>query len=146
MRRAATLICDYAFEASHILRRDDWSAAENERVFGDCARLHGHSYLLRLHLRGEVSPEDGMVLNFRDVKAIVERDVLAHLDHRHLNDVLSELTTAENLCHWIGRALLPALGDVLARVELWETRTNAAILTEEDVALLRASLPRATLA
>jgi len=42
----AQIACEFRFEASHQLRREDWSEAENDAVFGNCARLHGHSYRL----------------------------------------------------------------------------------------------------
>ena len=83
-----------------------------------------------------------MVINFREVKAAVERLILARLDHRHLNDVLGELTTAENLVHWMARALLPELGPALIGLELWETRVAAATLEPEDVQAIRQTLPR----
>jgi 6-pyruvoyltetrahydropterin/6-carboxytetrahydropterin synthase len=42
----AQIAGEFRFEASHQLRCDDWSDAENDAVFGNCARLHGHSYRL----------------------------------------------------------------------------------------------------
>lgn len=146
MTRDASLICEYAFEASHVLRRDDWSEEENERVFGICTRLHGHSYRLRLHLKGAISPDTGMVINFRDVKEAVQRLVLDRVDHRHLNDVMGDLTTAENICHWIAGALMTELADVLRGVELWETASTAAVIGPDELSAIRESLPRVRMA
>jgi 6-pyruvoyltetrahydropterin/6-carboxytetrahydropterin synthase len=53
-RPIAQIACEFRFEASHQLRRDDWSEAENDAVFGNCARLHGHSYRLVVTLRGPI--------------------------------------------------------------------------------------------
>jgi 6-pyruvoyltetrahydropterin/6-carboxytetrahydropterin synthase len=131
--RTAQIACDFGFEASHVLARAEWSPEENERVFGACARLHGHSYRLRVTLRGPIAAETGMVLNFTEVKAAVQERVIRRLDHQHLNDVVPELTTAENLLYWIAGALLPAFGERLCRLELWETRTSGAALTEGEI-------------
>jgi 6-pyruvoyltetrahydropterin/6-carboxytetrahydropterin synthase len=136
--RIAQIACDFGFEASHVLARAEWRPEENERVFGACARLHGHSYRLRVTLRGAISPETGMVLNFTQVKTEVRERVIRRLDHQHLNDVVPGLTTAENLLYWIAAALLPAFGEQLSRLELWETRTAAAVLTEGEIQALAA--------
>lgn len=136
MTRTAIITCEFSFEASHRLRREDWSEAENQAVFGTCARLHGHSYRLLAVLRGPIDPETGMVRNFRDVKEVVRRRVIDRLDHNHLEEVAGPLTTAENLCYWIAGELLPEFGAALHRVELWETRSAFAALDETELRLL----------
>ncbi len=136
--RIAQVVCDFRFEASHVLARQDWSAARNEEVFGACARLHGHSYFLRVVLRGPVDPGTGMVVNFNDVKAAVREQVIAKLDHRHLNDVVPGIATAENILYWVARELLPAFGPALHRLELWETATSGAVLAEGEISALLA--------
>ena len=143
MQRHANITCEVRFEASHQLRREEWSDAQNEAVFGNCARLHGHSYRLLVTLCGPIHPETGMVVNFREVKTALKREVIARLDHQHLNDVIAGLTTAENLCHWIAERLLPEFGSLLARVELGETATASAFLGEAELAaLLAETTPR----
>ncbi len=146
MQRTALITCEFNFEASHQLRRDDWSDAENEAVFGNCARLHGHSYRLLVTLRGPIDPDTGMVSNFRDVKRAVRERVILRLDHQHLDGVVGGLTTAENLCYWIGAQLLPEFGIRLHRIELWETRSASAVLTEVELAELDRSLPHVRMA
>ena len=142
MERVALITCEFCFEASHQLRRDDWSDAENETVFGSCARLHGHSYRLLVTLRGPIDPRTGMVRNFRDVKQAVKERVVHRLDHQHLDAVVGGLTTAENLCYWIAERLLPEFGAALYRVELWETRSAFAALTHEELLQLFETQPR----
>jgi 6-pyruvoyltetrahydropterin/6-carboxytetrahydropterin synthase len=137
MQRQAQITCEFTFEASHQLRRADWSEEQNEAVFGACARLHGHSYRLLVTLRGPIDAETGMVVNFRDVKAEVKERVIWKLDHQHLDSLLPGLTTAENLCYWIAEQLLPAFPQVLHRLELWETRTAFAALDAGDLDALR---------
>lgn len=141
MPRTALITCEFTFEASHVLRREEWTPEQNAEVFGNCARLHGHGYRLLVTLRGAIDPTTGMVRNFRDVKREVRERVVERLDHQHLNNVVGGMTTAENLCYWIGRELLPAFGAALYRVELWETRTAFAALTEAELEELARSLP-----
>jgi 6-pyruvoyltetrahydropterin/6-carboxytetrahydropterin synthase len=130
----AQIACEFRFEASHQLRRDDWSDAENDAVFGNCARLHGHSYRLLVTLRGPIDPETGMVMNFSEVKRLVRERVVHRLDHQHLNDVVGGLTTAENLLYWMADQLLgPMPADLLTRLELWETATCCAFLAEPEL-------------
>jgi 6-pyruvoyltetrahydropterin/6-carboxytetrahydropterin synthase len=133
MERIASITCEFTFEASHRLWRPDWSDDQNEVVFGNCARLHGHSYRLLVTLRGPIDPSTGMVLNFRDVKRGVRELVIARLDHQHLDDIVEGLTTAENLCYWIAARLLPEFGERFDRIELWETRTAFAALTQAEL-------------
>ncbi len=135
--RIAQVCCEFTFEASHILSRDDWSEAENDAVFGKCVRLHGHSYRLRVSYRGPVDEATGMVVNFFDVKRAVHEAVVERLDHRHLNEIVPFIPTAENLALWIARQLIGRLpGVTLSRVELWETRAAYAFLDEADLARL----------
>lgn len=66
----------FSFEMAHALHGHD----------GDCAGIHGHSYVLDITLRGVPSeqggdPKYGMVIDFADLKVIVQRAVLDHYDH-----------------------------------------------------------------
>lgn len=96
---------------------------------GKCSRLHGHSYRLEVAvegLLGESGPASGMVLDFDELKAIVERAVIERLDHRSLNEVVAN-PTAELLAAWIWEQLAPQLPG-LAELVLWETPTACAVL------------------
>jgi 6-pyruvoyltetrahydropterin/6-carboxytetrahydropterin synthase len=144
--RIAQITCEFTFEASHVLRRDDWSEERNGEVFGSCARLHGHGYRLLVTLRGPIDADTGFVRNFRDVKREVQERVVQRLDHQHLNDVIGGMTTAENLCYWMAAELLPHFGEALHRIELWETRTAFAALGQAELDEIARSLPRTLIA
>ncbi len=95
---------------------------------GKCRQPHGHNYVLEVGVRGtprpaDGSPSEGMVVDFADIKHTVQDRVLAHLDHRSLNDALPaefQPPTAEHVALWVWESLGPFLSD-LALVRLWET-------------------------
>ena len=111
------------FSASLQLRRGDLSDAENERLFGPLCARHGHNYHLEVTLRGEPDPVTGMVLDLKDLKAILETEVMERFDHRDLNADTpyfeKEPPTPENFARVIHRLLLPALPEgMLERIRL----------------------------
>jgi len=98
----------FRFEAAHKLVGYD----------GDCANLHGHSYVLEVCVKDEVS-NNGMVMDFKELKNIVSAQVIDILDHQYLNDMFGN-PTAENILIWIIRKLQPQI-PTICRVKLWET-------------------------
>ncbi len=114
---------EFRFEAAHRLTRVP--------AGHKCARLHGHSYRLRVVLRGKVDPGLGWVMDFAELKAVV-KPVIAELDHQYLNDIAGmEEPTAEGIARWLWRRLKPSL-PMLSRLELWETATSGAAYAGED--------------
>jgi len=88
-----------------------------------CARLHGHSFRVELHLTGDVGAESGWVMDFGDVKAVFQ-PLYEQLDHHYLNDIQGlENPTSERLAVWIWDRLKPAL-PLLSEVVVHETCTS----------------------
>lgn len=117
------LFKEFAFEAAHRLP----GVPSDHR----CARLHGHSYRVQVHVSGEVDPESGMVIDFTDIKAAFKPIVDEYLDHHYLNDVPGlENPTSENLACWIWQRLSPALPQ-LSAVQVRETSTSGVIYRGE---------------
>jgi 6-pyruvoyltetrahydropterin/6-carboxytetrahydropterin synthase len=88
-----------------------------------CARVHGHSFRIEVHVAGPVDPDLGWVMDFADIKRAFE-PVFDALDHRYLNDVDGlENPTSENLARWIWQRLKPTLAG-LARIVVHETCTS----------------------
>jgi 6-pyruvoyltetrahydropterin/6-carboxytetrahydropterin synthase len=119
---------EFTFDAAHNL----------VRYRGKCEALHGHTYRLAVVLEG--GPDDeGMILDFTELSRIVKERVLSRLDHAYINDIL-EQPTAENIALWVWEQIE---GDVLrpncalSSVEIWETRTNCAVLRARDIDALR---------
>jgi 6-pyruvoyltetrahydropterin/6-carboxytetrahydropterin synthase len=120
------------FAAAHRLGRPDWSDERNAEVFGACANpnWHGHNYELDVTVEGEIDPETGFVLDLKELRDLVEGQVIEEVDHRNLNLDVEWLAgvnpTTENLVVAVwGRivGLLPP-GIELVRLVLWETPRN----------------------
>ena len=88
-----------------------------------CRRMHGHTYIVRIYLRGELHPVLGWVTDFADIKK-VWKPLEQQLDHRVLNDIPGlENPTAENLAVWIWERIKPEL-PLLCKVVVCENRTS----------------------
>jgi len=118
------------FSASHTLANPALSEAENLALYGQDARPHGHghNYVLEVTLAGEPDPVTGMIVDLKDVKRVLEEEVVEPMDHRHLNREVppfDRLTpTAENLAVEIWRRLQPRFEGTPARlagIRLYET-------------------------
>jgi 6-pyruvoyltetrahydropterin/6-carboxytetrahydropterin synthase len=95
-----------------------------------CARLHGHSFRAEIHVRGEVDPATGWILDFAEIKSAF-KPLHAQLDHHYLNEIEGlENPTSENIARWIWEKLKPTLPD-LARVVVRETCTSGCVYQEE---------------
>ena len=93
-----------------------------------CARVHGHSFRVELHVTGPIDPVLGWVMDFADLKAAFE-PLFQRLDHHYLNDVAGlDNPTSENLARWIWRELKPRLPP-LSKVVVHETCTSGASYT-----------------
>jgi 6-pyruvoyltetrahydropterin/6-carboxytetrahydropterin synthase len=95
-----------------------------------CARVHGHSFRVELHVSGPLDPQLGWVMDFAEIKQAFE-PLFQRLDHRYLNDVPGlENPTSEVLASYIWRELQPALPQ-LSRVVVHETCTSGASFAGE---------------
>lgn len=96
-----------------------------------CARLHGHSFRVTLHVRGPVDQTTGWVIDFGDIKHAFQ-PLYDQLDHYYLNDIEGlENPTSENLSIWIWERLQPNLPG-LATVQVHETCTSGCIYHGEQ--------------
>ena len=88
---------DFRFEAAHLLPE----VPEGHK----CARLHGHSFRVRITISGEMNPKTGWILDFDDIRLAFE-PLLEQLDHHYLNDIAGlENPTSEHLVHWVWNRL-----------------------------------------
>jgi 6-pyruvoyltetrahydropterin/6-carboxytetrahydropterin synthase len=88
-----------------------------------CARVHGHSFRIEIHVSGELDPVSGWVMDFADIKQAFS-PLFEQLDHHYLNDVEGlDNPTSERLAQWIWQRLRPAL-PLLSEVVVHETCTS----------------------
>jgi 6-pyruvoyltetrahydropterin/6-carboxytetrahydropterin synthase len=121
------------FSASHFYWNDAWSQERNEQVFGKCARRngHGHNYTLEVTVAGDPDHVTGFVVDLKWLKDVIEREVLAAYDHRHLNLEVPEFSdkklvpTTENIAISAWKRLEPVVNAArcanLTRVRVYET-------------------------
>ncbi len=122
------------FCASHRLFNPEFSDDKNAEVFGLCNNPngHGHNYVMEVTIRGEVHPETGMVLDLKNLKKLVNEEIILQVDHKNLNvDVpfLKDLIpTAENLAIRFWEVLESKLEDgQLHEIKLYESERNFVI-------------------
>jgi 6-pyruvoyltetrahydropterin/6-carboxytetrahydropterin synthase len=118
-----------SFNAAHQLYDPDLSDEDNRRLFGKCANLHGHNYVLEVVVAGEVDQASGYVYDLKTLADVIGRQVLRDVDHRNLNTdvpwLKGRVPTAENLAQAFWERLQPELPDGLLRtVRVWETDKN----------------------
>ena len=137
----------FSFEMAHALRNYD----------GLCRNIHGHSYKMDITLSGQPlhddnSPKNGMVMDFGDLKKLVNEEVISLLDHAlvlnaktdtQLIEVLKQnyekivivefQPTTENLLDFIATKIKKRLPEnvKLCCVRLRETETSYAEWCEE---------------
>lgn len=111
-----TITYEFEFHAAHQLL---WHP-------GPCRSLHGHSYRCELTFGGELN-DNGIIVDFDEVAAFVDSNLMARFDHSFLNEVI-ENPTAERIAAEILRAVDEAALPVTS-ARLWETRTSSAIVT-----------------
>jgi 6-pyruvoyltetrahydropterin/6-carboxytetrahydropterin synthase len=115
MSSSHSILVEFGFEAAHRLPH---VPAEHK-----CARLHGHSFRAEVHVRGDLDPTLGWVVDFADVRDAAE-PVRAALDHRYLNEIDGlENPTSEVIAVWIWDRLSPLLPG-LCRIVVRETCTS----------------------
>jgi 6-pyruvoyltetrahydropterin/6-carboxytetrahydropterin synthase len=118
-----------SFNAAHELRNPELTDAENRRLYGKCANLHGHNYVLEVVVAGAVDPTTGYVLDLKVLSDVISERIIQDVDHRNLNTDVPWLEglvpTAENLAvaFW-GRISTELPEGLLRTVRVWETEKN----------------------
>jgi 6-pyruvoyltetrahydropterin/6-carboxytetrahydropterin synthase len=116
------------FSAAHYYNNPEFSPEENQRIFGKCNNPHGHghNYTLEVTVKGQVDARSGFVVDLKQLKDIMNREVIDALDHRFLNYEVAEfkhaIPTTENLAIAIWERLKTKLQTAeLHRIRVYET-------------------------
>jgi len=118
MTNETEIFAELRFEAAHRL--------PHVPAGHKCARLHGHSFRVTVHVSGIPVEPEGWVMDFAALRAATA-PVIDELDHRYLNEIPGlENPTSERLASWIWGRLV---GDVagLTQVVVRETCTTGCI-------------------
>ena len=119
------------FSASHVCRNESLSDAENRCLYGQDANTHGHghNYVLEVTVEGDPDPATGMVMDLKELKEIIENEVVSPMDHRFLNYEVEPfnrlIPTTENIAGEIWHRLdrrLDSINAKLFKVRLFETQ------------------------
>jgi len=115
------------FSASHYYWVPEWTEEENRRAFGKCANRngHGHNYTLEVTVAGEIDQKTGFVVDLKELKDVIEREVMSVYDHRHLNlevpEFAAKMPTTENIAIAIWNRMDGKIaGAKLHRVRVYE--------------------------
>jgi 6-pyruvoyltetrahydropterin/6-carboxytetrahydropterin synthase len=116
------LVKEFTFDSAHNLINYN----------GKCEHLHGHTYKLVVKISG--TPDtNGLLIDFVELKKIVNDEIIEVLDHKYLNEII-EQPTAENIAVWIWNHLKEKIRRPNARlyeIEVWETATSGVIYNGE---------------
>jgi 6-pyruvoyltetrahydropterin/6-carboxytetrahydropterin synthase len=104
------------FSAAHQLLVPDKGDQWNKDNFGRCTNLHGHTWKVEFEVGGIQSAENGMLINFNELKAMVDK-----LDHKFINDIINNLPTAENLVDYFMDQLIDKQKFEYIRVRVYES-------------------------
>ena len=118
-----------SFNAAHQLRDPGLSDEENQRLFGKCANLHGHNYVLEVVVAGEIDRATGYVFDLKQLSDVICRRIIQDVDHCNLNADVPWLErcipTAENLALAFWERIRSELPQgSLRSLRLWETDKN----------------------
>lgn len=129
------------FSASHVCRAPSWSDAANREVYGEAANEHGHghNFIVEVTLSGDPDPVTGMIIDLKQAKDILDREIVQPMDHRFLNYEVKPFDrvppTAENIALEIWGRLRNQFASTparLHRVRLYETADHFVDVTSED--------------
>ena len=113
---------EFAFDSAHFLPN-----VPNEHK---CKNIHGHTYRIRIYVKGNPDEHLGWIIDFKELKDIV-KPVIDKLDHTLLNNIRGlENPTAENITLWLWQHIKPLLPG-LKQIELKETPTTGVIYSGE---------------
>jgi 6-pyruvoyltetrahydropterin/6-carboxytetrahydropterin synthase len=90
-----------------------------------CARMHGHNYLITVHLKSEELNRFGFAKDYNELKPI-KIFITETLDHRHLNDIIPAHPTSENIARFLYERFKPEIPEIYA-VEVSETPKTSCI-------------------
>ena len=128
------------FSSAHRLFNPDLSDEENFKIFGKCSYPggHGHNYNLEVTICGEIDKNSGMIIDVKQLKGIIEKEIISVLDHRNLNTDVHFLKgiipSVENIVVKIWEILNKKITKgQLYEIKLYETNDNVATYRNSEL-------------
>jgi 6-pyruvoyltetrahydropterin/6-carboxytetrahydropterin synthase len=119
------------FNSAHRLFQPNWTDEKNDAVYGKCnnPNFHGHNYTLEVWVEGELDQSTGYLIDLKDLKTIIQTEIIERFDHRNLNldcpEFATLIPTAENIAIVIYEILRNVLDTKYKiSIKLWETENN----------------------
>ena len=140
------------FDASHFLINHDWDIDQNIKVFHACSvykdpdgillEPHGHTYHVEVTVKGEIDPNTGFVIDFKELNRILKNGVIARMDHRLINNIeyfvkSKKSPTVENMLYYMWDEICVQINTLrpkkawLESIRIWETPDSFATLTRD---------------
>lgn len=120
------------FSASHRVYNPNFTDEENFKIFNQCANKngHGHNYQLEVVIAGSINPDTGCVIDFKQMKDTIQKEIIDKFDHKNLNIDVKELVgiipTAENLVVLFWNILIDKFPNAkLFKIKLSESNTSS---------------------
>lgn len=114
---------EFTFDAAHSLP----NVPEGHK----CKTIHGHTYRMKVIIKGAIDPQLGWVMDFLDIKRVV-KPVIDQIDHKYMNELEGlENPTCETVVKWLWNRIKPDL-PLLREIELNETPTSGAVYSGGD--------------
>lgn len=147
MDKIVSITKHLTFDSAHYLLNPAYSRKDNIKMFHKCCLYkedgseepHGHTYHIEVTVKGTISERTGFVIDFKDLKKILEKGVLERMDHRLLNDIpyfKNRMATVENILHYVWDEISGQIHHLrpgkawLERIRMWETPNSFATLTK----------------
>ncbi|XP_030757377.1 6-pyruvoyl tetrahydrobiopterin synthase isoform X2 [Sitophilus oryzae] len=108
------------------------SIEDNKRIYGKCNHIngHGHNYIVKVTLYGEIDPKTGMLMNLADLKEYMEEAIMEKMDHKNLDQDIEYFknvpSTTENVAVFVWNQMKDVMDhpEWLYEVEIHETENN----------------------
>jgi len=136
------------FDAAHYLVNNSFSKEENTKMFHKCCLYkendleepHGHTYHIEVTVEGVIDVKTGFVIDFKELKKILQEGIIEKLDHRLINNIPyfeDRLATVENILYYVWKEIVNQINAIrpgsawLESVRIWETPDSFATLNRK---------------
>jgi len=143
--KLASITKHLTFDSAHYLVNPAWTREENIAKFHKCCLYkengleepHGHTYHLEVCILGIIDENTGYIIDFKELKKILQEGVVEKLDHHLINNIeyfKDKRVTVENILHFVWDEIADQINNLrpkeawLHSIKMWETPDSFAVL------------------